>query len=121
VGQFYSGVDICAHRNRLGREIMNESDLRALPELTQQTIEQATRPALTNHERLAIEPIEVLGLTLRTANCLKTDSVHYVGDLLRHTEQTLSGRSSLGIVQFQKINGVMAAQGLRLAEPHRLV
>jgi hypothetical protein len=34
----------------------------------QQTVRQATRPALTNHQRLAIEPIEVLGLTLRTAS-----------------------------------------------------
>ena len=88
--------------------------------LAQQAIGQAARPALSNHERLAIEPIEVLGLTLRTASRLRTDNILYVGDLLRHTEQTLSRRSSLGIVQVQEIIGVMAARGLRLAEPHPL-
>jgi DNA-directed RNA polymerase alpha subunit len=89
--------------------------------LAQQALGQAARPALTNHERLAIEPIEVLGLTLRTASSLRSDNILYVGDLLRHTEQTLSRRSSLGIVQVQEIIGVMAARGLRLAEPQRLV
>jgi DNA-directed RNA polymerase alpha subunit len=88
--------------------------------LAQQALGQAARPALTNHERLAIEPIEVLGLTLRTASSLRSDNILYVGDLLRHTEQTLSRRSSLGIVQVQEIIGVMAARGLRLAEPQRL-
>jgi DNA-directed RNA polymerase alpha subunit len=89
--------------------------------LAQQAIGQAARPALSNHERLAIEPIEVLGLTLRTARSVRSDNILYVGELLRHTEQTLSRRSSLGIVQVQEIIGVMAARGLRLAEPHRLV
>ena len=89
--------------------------------LAQQAIRQADRPAKSIHERLAIEPIEVLGLTLRTVSCLRSDNILYVGDLLRHTEQTLSRRSSLGIVQVQEIIGVMAARGLRLAEPQRLV
>jgi DNA-directed RNA polymerase subunit alpha len=104
---------------------LRQSELRELERslaaaLAQQAIGQAARPALTNNERLAIEPIEVLGLTLRTVSCLRSDNILYVGDLLRHTEQNLSRRSSLGIVQVQEIIGVMAARGLRLAEPHPL-
>jgi DNA-directed RNA polymerase alpha subunit len=115
--------DILALRQQIQ---LRQSELRELERslaaaLAQQAIGQAARPALTNHERLAIEPIEVLGLTLRTVSCLRSDNILYVGDLLRHTEQNLSRRSSLGIVQVQEIIGVMAARGLRLAEPHRLV
>jgi DNA-directed RNA polymerase subunit alpha len=104
---------------------LRQSELKVLERslaaaLAQQAIGQAARPALSIHERLAIEPIEVLGLTLRTTSCLRTDNILYVGDLLRHTEQTLSRRSSLGIVQVQEIIGVMAVRGLSLAEPHRL-
>jgi DNA-directed RNA polymerase alpha subunit len=115
--------DILALRQQIQ---LRQSELRELERslaaaLAQQAIGQAARPALSNHERLAIEPIEVLGLTLRTASSLRSDTILYVGDLLRHTEQTLSRRSSLGIVQVQEIIGVMAARGLRLAEPHRLV
>ena len=116
------GNEILALRQQIQ---LRQSELKELERslavaLAQQAIGQAARPALTNHERLAIEPIEVLGLTLRTASCLRTDNILYVGDLLRHTEQTLSRRSSLGIVQVQEIIGVMAARGLRLAESHRL-
>ena len=114
--------DILALRQQIQ---LRQSELRELERslaaaLAQQAIGQAARPALTNNERLAIEPIEVLGLTLRTVRCLRTDNILYVGDLLRHTEQTLSRRSSLGIVQVQEIIGVMAARGLRLAESHPL-
>jgi len=114
--------DILALRQQIQ---LRQSELRELERslaaaLAQQAIGQAARPALTNHERLAIEPIEVLGLTLRTASSLRSDNILYVGDLLRHTEQTLARRSSLGIVQVQEIIGVMAARGLRLADPHPL-
>ena len=88
--------------------------------IAQQAIGQAARPALTKQEQLAIEPIEVLGLTRRTANCLKVENIYYVGDLLRHTEQMLAARPNLGMVQIQEILGVMGVRGLRLAEPHRL-
>ena len=88
--------------------------------IAQQAIGQAARPALASQERIAIEPIEVLGLTRRTTNCLKVENIYYVGDLLRHTEQMLAARPSLGMVQVQEILGVMGVRGLRLAEPHRL-
>jgi len=119
-------IDLKKHIWSLQQQIqLRQAELKKLERslaaaLVQQAIGQAARPALTNHQRLAIEPIEVLGLTLRTASCLRTDNILYVGDLLRHTEQTLARRSSLGIVQVQEIIGVMATRGLRLADPHPL-
>jgi DNA-directed RNA polymerase alpha subunit len=119
-------IDLQKHIWSLQHQIqLRQAELKKLERslataIAQQAIGQAARPALTNQEQLAIEPIEVLGLTRRTANCLKVENIYYVGDLLRHTEQMLAARPNLGMVQIQEILGVMGVRGLRLAEPHRL-
>ena len=119
-------IDLQKHIWSLQHQIqLRQAELKKLERslataIAQQAIGQAARPALTNQEQLAIEPIEVLGLTRRTTNCLKVENIYYVGDLLRHTEQMLAARPSLGMVQVQEILGVMGVRGLRLAEPHRL-
>ena len=119
-------IDLQKHIWSLQHQIqLRQAELKKLERslataIAQQAIGQAARPALASQERLAIEPIEVLGLTRRTANCLKAENIFYVGDLLRHTEQMLAARPSLGMVQVQEILGVMGVRGLRLAEPHRL-
>jgi len=121
-----SEIDLQKHIWSLQHQIqLRQAELKKLERslataIAQQAIGQAARPALTKQEQLAIEPIEVLGLTRRTANCLKVENIYYVGDLLRHTEQMLAARPSLGMVQVQEILGVMGVRGLRLAEPHRL-
>jgi len=119
-------IDLQKHIWSLQHQIqLRQAELKKLERslataIAQQAIGQAARPALTNQEKLAIEPIDVLGLTRRTTNCLKVENIYYVGDLLRHTEQMLAARPSLGMVQVQEILGVMGVRGLRLAEPHRL-
>ena len=119
-------IDLQKHIWSLQHQIqLRQAELKKLERslataIAQQAIGQAARPALTKQEQIAIEPIEVLGLTRRTANCLKAENIFYVGDLLRHTEQMLAARPGLGMVQVQEILGVMGVRGLRLAEPHRL-
>jgi DNA-directed RNA polymerase alpha subunit len=121
-----SEIDLQKHIWSLQHQIhLRQRELKQLERslataMAQRAIGHASRPALSAHERLAIEPIEVLGLTHRTANSLKVENIFYVGDLLRMSERMLSVRPNLGIVQVQEIIGMLAARGLELAEHQQI-
>lgn len=78
----------------------------------------------TQAEAEAIEEVEVdpillrsiddLELTVRSANCLKAESIYYIGDLIQRTEVELLKTPNLGKKSLTEIKDVLAARGLQL-------
>ena len=63
---------------------------------------------------LLLRPVDELELTVRSANCLKAESVFYIGDLIQRTENELLKTPNLGRKSLNEIKEVLAARGLSL-------
>jgi len=58
--------------------------------------------------------VDDLELTVRSANCLKAESIYYVGDLIQRTEVELLKTPNLGKKSLTEIKDVLASRGLSL-------
>ena len=65
-------------------------------------------------EPILLRPVDDLELTVRSANCLKAESIYYVGDLLQRTEVELLKTPNLGKKSLTEIKDVLASKGLSL-------
>ncbi|MFN3702475.1 DNA-directed RNA polymerase subunit alpha [Thermomonas sp.] len=63
---------------------------------------------------LLLRPIDDLELTVRSANCLKAESIYYIGDLIQKTEVELLKTPNLGKKSLTEIKEVLAQKGLSL-------
>ncbi len=63
---------------------------------------------------ILLRPVDDLELTVRSANCLKTENIHYIGDLVQRTEVELLKTPNLGKKSLTEIKDVLAAHGLSL-------
>jgi DNA-directed RNA polymerase subunit alpha len=63
---------------------------------------------------ILLRPIDDLELTVRSANCLKAESIYYIGDLIQRTEVELLKTPNLGKKSLTEIKDVLAARGLSL-------
>ncbi len=61
-----------------------------------------------------LRPIDDLELTVRSANCLKAESIYYIGDLVQKTEVELLKTPNLGKKSLTEIKDVLGARGLSL-------
>ena len=61
-----------------------------------------------------LRPVDDLELTVRSANCLKAESIYYVGDLIQRTETELLKTPNLGKKSLTEIKDVLATKGLSL-------
>ena len=59
-------------------------------------------------------PIDDLELTVRSANCLKAESIYYIGDLVQKTEVELLKTPNLGKKSLTEIKDVLGQRGLSL-------
>ncbi len=59
-------------------------------------------------------PIDELELTVRSANCLKAESILYIGDLVQRTEVELLKTPNLGKKSLTEIKDVLASRDLSL-------
>ena len=59
-------------------------------------------------------PVDDLELTVRSANCLKAESIYYIGDLIQRTEVELLKTPNLGKKSLTEIKDVLASRGLSL-------
>ncbi len=59
-------------------------------------------------------PVDDLELTVRSANCLKAEAIHYIGDLVQRTEVELLKTPNLGKKSLTEIKDVLASRGLSL-------
>jgi len=65
-------------------------------------------------EPILLRPVDDLELTVRSANCLKAESIHYIGDLIQRTEVELLKTPNLGKKSLTEIKDVLAARELSL-------
>ena len=61
-----------------------------------------------------MQPVEGLELTVRSANCLKAESIIYIGDLVQRTEVELLKTPNLGKKSLNEIKDVLAQRNLSL-------
>ncbi|MDN5872646.1 MAG: DNA-directed RNA polymerase subunit alpha [Nitrococcus sp.] len=61
-----------------------------------------------------VRPLDDLELTVRSANCLKAENIHCVGDLVLKTEVELLKTPNLGKKSLTEIKEVLAQHGLAL-------
>jgi DNA-directed RNA polymerase subunit alpha len=74
---------------------------------------------LDNKERNDFDPVllrsvDDLELTVRSANCLKAENIHYIGDLVQRTENELLKTPNLGKKSLTEIKDVLASRSLSL-------
>jgi DNA-directed RNA polymerase subunit alpha len=59
-------------------------------------------------------PVDDLELTVRSANCLKAEALHYIGDLVQRSEVELLRTPNLGKKSLTEIKDILAAHSLSL-------
>lgn len=65
-------------------------------------------------EPILLRPVDDLELTVRSANCLKAESIHYIGDLVQKLEIELLKTPNLGKKSLTEIKDILASKGLSL-------
>src|ERR687889_361111 len=63
---------------------------------------------------ILLRPVDELELTVRSANCLKAENIHYIGDLVQRTEVELLRTPNLGKKSLTEIKEVLESHGLSL-------
>jgi DNA-directed RNA polymerase subunit alpha len=63
---------------------------------------------------ILVQPVEELELTVRSANCLKAENIHFIGDLIQRTEADLLRTPNLGKKSLNEIKETLARHGLSL-------
>ena len=61
-----------------------------------------------------LRPVDELELTVRSANCLKAENIHFIGDLVTRMETDLLRTPNLGKKSLNEIKEVLASRGLSL-------
>ena len=61
-----------------------------------------------------LRPVDELELTVRSANCLKAENIHYIGDLVTRMESDLLRTPNLGRKSLNEIKEVLSSRGLSL-------
>ncbi len=74
----------------------------------------APKPQTGGVDPVLLRPIDDLELTVRSANCLKAESIYYIGDLIQKTEVELLKTPNLGKKSLTEIKEVLAQRGLSL-------
>lgn len=68
----------------------------------------------TQFDPILLRPVDELELTVRSANCLKAENIHYIGDLVQKTEVELLRTPNLGKKSLTEIKEVLESHGLTL-------
>ena len=76
--------------------------------------EAVNKVAEMQFDPLLLRPVDELELTVRSANCLKAENIHYIGDLVQRTEVELLRTPNLGKKSLTEIKEVLQGHGLML-------
>jgi len=72
------------------------------------------KPQAPKVDPMLLRPVDDLELTPRSSNCLKAQSIHYIGDLIQYTEADLLRTPNLGRKSLNEIKQVLAEHDLSL-------
>ncbi len=72
------------------------------------------KPPAPRIDPILLRPVDDLELTPRSSNCLKAQSIHYIGDLIQYSETDLLRTPNLGRKSLNEIKQVLAEHGLSL-------
>jgi len=72
------------------------------------------KPKAPKVDPMLLRPVDDLELTPRSSNCLKAQSIHYIGDLIQYSETDLLRTPNLGRKSLNEIKQVLAEHGLSL-------
>lgn len=75
---------------------------------------EESKPAEFEFDPVLLRPVDDLELTVRSANCLKTENVFYIGDLIQRTEADLLKTPNLGRKSLTEIKDILALKNLSL-------
>ena len=76
--------------------------------------EASTKVSEMQFDPILLRPVDELELTVRSANCLKAENIHYIGDLVQRTEVELLRTPNLGKKSLTEIKEVLQSHGLML-------
>lgn len=82
-------------------------DLKSSPIAKEANEQQTVNP-------IFMRPVDDLELTVRSANCLKAESIFYIGDLVQRSENDLLKTPNLGKKSLTEIKNVLSSHGLSL-------
>ena len=63
---------------------------------------------------ILLRAVDDLELTVRSANCLKAESIYYIGDLIQRSENDLLKAPNLGRKSLNEIKDILSTKGLTL-------
>ena len=69
---------------------------------------------ISEKENIFMKPVDELDLTVRSANCLKSEKIYYVGDLVIRSEMDLMRTPNLGKKSLTEIKNLLSALDLEL-------
>ena len=75
---------------------------------------EASKSSEPEVDPILLRPVDDLELTVRSANCLKAESIYYIGDLIQRTEVELLKTPNLGKKSLTEIKEILASRGLTL-------
>lgn len=75
---------------------------------------RADKKEKNNFDPVLLRSVDDLELTVRSANCLKAENIHYIGDLVQRTENELLKTPNLGKKSLTEIKDVLASRSLSL-------
>lgn len=75
---------------------------------------QGEKAPLTEEEKLFARHIDGLELTVRPANCLKSEGIKTIGDLLKSTDHDLLKIPNLGRKGIEEIRVALGSRGLSI-------
>ncbi|NCN88060.1 MAG: DNA-directed RNA polymerase subunit alpha [Gallionella sp.] len=93
------------------RILVEQFSVFAALEGTPPPVEQPQAPKV---DPMLLRPVDDLELTPRSSNCLKAQSIHYIGDLIQYTEADLLRTPNLGRKSLNEIKQVLAEHDLSL-------
>ncbi|MDE0308929.1 MAG: DNA-directed RNA polymerase subunit alpha [Acidiferrobacterales bacterium] len=82
----------------------------------QETVEEPEIEEEPQFDKELLKPLDELELTVRSANCLKVEQIHYIGDLVQKTEGELLKTPNLGKKSLTEIKEVLAERNLYLGQ-----
>lgn len=85
-----------------------------LRDVRQPEVKPEVKEEKPEFDPILLRPVDDLELTVRSANCLKAEAIHYIGDLVQRTEVELLKTPNLGKKSLTEIKDVLASRGLSL-------